>query len=104
MIGFHFSALIVSIAATRMYRGLSDYLVHSDIFHMVHVDPAGQLNNIPFGNFTTRPGAGNTSDTGGMQSGGQLTVGGSLTSLTFGSSNGAAKKAASGGDESHETV
>lgn len=89
----------MSIAATRMYRGLSDYLIHADVFHSVHVAPAGQLNSIPFGNFTTRPGAGNISDPGGMQSNSQQTVGGSLTSLTIASTSDAAKKAARRGDE-----
>jgi hypothetical protein len=82
-----------------MYRGLSDYLVHADIFHSVHAAPAGQLNSIPFGNFTIRPGVVNISDSEGMQSNGQQTVGGSLASITFASSSDATKKAASGGDE-----
>jgi hypothetical protein len=98
MIGFHYSAFIMSIAAARMYRGLSDYLGRTDIFHSTHVLPASrQPNSRPFGNFVAPPSSDIViiSASGGMQSDAQVSDTGSLT---VGSSDNA-EKAASGGDE-----
>jgi hypothetical protein len=97
MIGSHFSAFIVSIAATRMYRGLSDYLGRTDIFHLTHVGAGGQSNTTPFGNFvapsSSSPDVVTISHTGGVQT--QSDVAGSLTVA----SSDTTEKAARGGDE-----
>jgi hypothetical protein len=94
----------VSIAATRMYRGLSDYLGRIDHLHSTNVVPGGQSNTTPFGKFVAQVPPDTSITSGGRmqsvgQAWGQVSVSGSLT---FASSNNAAenlKKTASGGDE-----
>lgn len=96
-------AYLVSIAATRMYRGLSDYLGRIDHLHSTNVipDSDGQSNTTPFGKFIAQvpPDVSITSG-GRMQIGDQVSIRGSLT---FASANNAAvenlKEAAGGGDE-----
>jgi hypothetical protein len=98
MIGFHCPAFIVAIAATRMYRGLSDYLVRTDIFHSTHVAAGGQSNGTPFGKFVAPPNPDtgtNVSGSGGTQSSGQVFV----TKFVTGFSSDTTEKAASGSDE-----
>jgi hypothetical protein len=98
MIGFHYSAFIVTIAATRMYRELSDYLGRTDIFHSTHVlDAGGQSSSKLIMDFVAPPSSDvdTIPDPGGMQSDGQVSV---TVSVTVTSSE-TAEKAASGGDE-----
>lgn len=90
----------MSIAAARMYRGLSDYLGRTNYIQSTRVTPgAGPSNSASFGNFIARPGPGNTSDPGSMQSDGESSVQ-VIGSLTVASSNDAGEeKVPSVGDE-----
>lgn len=100
----HLPALcMVSIAATRMYRGLSDYLGRTTFFHSTQVTPgpgAVHSNSTPFGNFIAPPSPDNISGFESMQGGSRSSFQG-IGSLTVASSNDAGEeKAPSVGDES----
>lgn len=75
-----------------MYRGLSDYLGRTNYFQSNRAITPGALpsNGTPFGNFIARPGPGNASGLGNMQSDceseSSVQIIGSLT-LTVASSN-----------------
>jgi hypothetical protein len=94
------SVCIVSIAATRMYRGLSDYLSRTSFFHSTQLTPgAVPSNSTPFGKFIATPGPGNTSGLGSMQSDSEsfVQVPGSITVAS--SNDRGEEKAPSVGDE-----
>ena len=79
-----------------MYRGLSDYLGHANIFHSTQVTPgAVPSNSTPFGNFVVPPGAGDTSAFGNMQSGSQPSDE-AIASLTVASCSDVGEEKASG--------
>jgi len=84
----HLPALcIVSIAATRMYRDLSNYLGRTTFLHSTQVTPgAVPSNGTPFGKFIAPPGMGNTSGFGNMQNGSESSVQ-VIGSITVASSN-----------------
>jgi len=92
---------IVSIAATRMYRGLSDYLRRTSVFHSTQVTPGAlPSKSIPFVKFMAPPGTGNISGFGSMEGGSQSTVQ-VMGSQTAASSNDAGEeKTPNEGDES----
>ena len=95
----HYSVIIMSIAATRVYRGLPDYFGRADRPHSTQVTPSGQL-----GRFVARPGTSYLSGSGVTQSSGQIFAMASLTPASDDSSGNGAMvkvKVASG---SHETV
>ena len=98
---FLLSVCIVSIAATRMYRGLSDYLRRTDYLHSTRVTPgAVPSNGTTFGNFASFPDTDNISGLGSIQSGGQSSVH-AIGSLTVATSHDAGEgKAPSVGDAS----
>jgi hypothetical protein len=84
-----------------MYRGLSDYLGRTSVFHSTRVVTPGAVpsNSTPFGEFVAPPGTGNISGFGSMQGGSQSSVL-VIDSLTAASSNDAGEeKASSVGDE-----
>lgn len=85
-----------------MYRGLSDYLGRTNYFNSTRAYPGPvRSNSTPFGNFIARPGPGNTSGFGSVQtrSGSQTSVLviGSLTAAS--SDDGGEQKAPSVSDE-----
>jgi hypothetical protein len=99
MIGwFPLLVCIVSIASTRMYRGLSDYLGHTSFYSTQITRGVVRSNSMPFGKFIARPRTGITSNFGSMQNGSQLSVQ-VIGPLTVASSDDTGEKASSASDE-----
>lgn len=75
-----------------MYRGLSDYLRRTSVFHSTQVTPhVVPLKSTPFGNFMATPGTGNISGLGSMQGDSQSSFQ-AISSQTAASSNDAVEE------------
>ncbi len=75
-----------------MYRGLSDYLVSTDVLHSTHVIPGNmQTDGSPCGKFIAPPNTSITTDSGSIPSGSHLSAQ-VISSLTVASSDDAVEE------------